>query len=77
MIPSKEEERYIKELRALLKRMPKSMWLFVGDSVYPMRLGKKGEHVVLGDPRSYGDGGIDPDYKLSEGIHCDCDGGDW
>lgn len=70
--PPKRIEEWIKELKRVIKRMPKGVWLFANSAgLSVMALGEDGLHKTK-DNR----GGMDPEYMIDT-IRCDIDGGDW
>ena len=69
--PTPEEAKAIKDLKALAKRWPKSLWFFsASGSLCVMRAAPDGGHIHT--PTD----GIDPDYVLAD-IDISNDGGDW
>lgn len=72
-MPTAAEARAIKELKALARRWPKTLWLFSASGVLcVMRAGPDGEHVHLENPH----GGIDPAFAIDI-VSIPNDGGDW
>ncbi len=67
--PPENVEKWIKDLRRVINKMPRGLWLFAADGIQVMAL-KDGDRAVLSD------GGMDPYYAI-ECIRCDIDGGDW
>jgi len=66
-----EEELAVSRLEAALKDFPNTIWLFAASgSLYVMKNGPDGEHVVEAD------GCMDSDYIIGQ-LFVDCDGGDW
>lgn len=66
-----EEKRAIRELRALAKRWPKTLWLYSGSgTLWVMREAEDGSRPVTTS------GGVDPNYSVTS-IDIPNDGGDW
>ena len=69
---TKEETNAIASLRRLANRWPDGLWLFsASGALCVMRAGENGEHVMTDD------GGVDPDYIITQILGIDNDGGDW
>lgn len=71
--PTATEARAIKELKALARRWPKTLWLFsASGSLHVMRALEDGSHAHLGWPH----GGVDPAFLLDT-VSISNEGGDW
>lgn len=69
--PTAAEAKAIKELHALARRWPKTLWLFsASGSLHVMRALPDGDHAHVSG------GGIDEAYLLDT-VNIPNDGGDW
>lgn len=68
---TKKEEAWIRELKALMKRKPKTLWLFNTGTMYVMKCGENGKEVMTRT------GGVDQSYCIAQISGVLSEGGDW